>query len=85
MRHYITAIALAAAMAGCAQMAAIETVAVDKVSQANDAARDAAHLVLCRGITVGSWVRAYGTQPELAAAWRTLCGTPITELPAVPK
>lgn len=68
------------AVSGCAAQGAI----VDRVATVADTLQSDAELVLCRGITVGAWVRAYGNDPAKAAAWRVLCGTTLTETPAAP-
>lgn len=72
------ALLVALTLSGCVSTATI----ADQVSGVADNARESAELVLCRGITVGSWVRAYGDDPSKAAAWRTLCTTPINQTPS---
>lgn len=67
------------ALAGCAQTDAARTAFVDQVASVSDDARLNAELVLCRGITVGAWIRAYGQDADRAAAWKTLCTQPIVE------
>jgi hypothetical protein len=39
----------------------------------NDEARTGAEFVLCQGISVGAWRRAYGDSQDRADAWRRLC------------
>jgi len=46
---------------------------ITKVSKANDTALQGAETILCRGASVGSIMRKYGSDPQKAAAWRTLC------------
>jgi hypothetical protein len=73
-----------AALAGCSaipQYEAAKPVVIDKASQANDEALVDAMLVICRGVSVGAWQRAFGNSPERAAAWRTLCKVDITQTP----
>lgn len=60
---------------------AFKSAAVDKGVTAIDAVRDDAEFVMCRGITVGSWIRRFGTSPKQAEAWRTICGETVTEVP----
>lgn len=79
------AIALTLALlAGCAQYGAVKGGIVDQASQISDEALASSQLMLCRGITVGAWTRAYGNDAAKAAAWRTLCAQTITQLPAAP-
>lgn len=68
-------------LAGCAPVQQAEDQLVNTFAGASDQARETSELVLCRGITVGAWVRAYGSNPERAAAWRTLCSNQVKETP----
>jgi hypothetical protein len=68
-------------LAGCAQTDAIKSQAVETISGASDSALQDAELVMCRGITVGAWVRAYGSDPDKAAAWRKLCSVEVKATP----
>jgi len=63
----------AAGIAAGVMVAGCSSVAIDRVADASDAARVAAETVICRGITVGAWMRAYGDSPSRAQAWRDLC------------
>lgn len=65
-------------LAGCAYI----PTAIKEASDAQDGARDAAKFALCRGISVGSWIREYGRDVAKADAWKTLCGAPVTAVPA---
>jgi len=65
-------------LSGCAQLPAV----IAKGADANDTLRSGAEFTLCRAISIGAWVRAYGNSPEKAQAWRTICHEPIAELPA---
>ncbi len=67
-------------LAGCAQNPLQEAV-LNAGSAVSDNLRDTAETSLCRAITVGTWVRAYGSDAKRAEAWRTLCSTHTTELP----
>ena len=75
-----------AALAAIALTACIglNTVA-DKGALLSDEVREGAEFALCRGITVGAWVRAYASSPERAQAWRTLCSQTLSETPAKPR
>ena len=64
-------------LAGCAA-----TPIADQLAGPADGLRDSAEVALCRAITVGSWMRAYGNDPEKAQAWRTLCSQAATQTPA---
>lgn len=55
--------------------------AVQKGSDAYDDVRLGAEFTLCRAISVGAWVRAYGASKEKADAWKTLCRVDVMELP----
>lgn len=73
-----TALVLVVAMllAGCAEI----QFAVGKGADAEDAALASATFTICKVVSVGAWIRAYGNNAEKAAAWRTLC----TANPQVP-
>jgi uncharacterized lipoprotein YajG len=73
----LLAILALALLAGCATLTNI----VSAGAQANDAAAQAAEVTICRGISIGAWVRAYGSDPEKAKAWRELCQDQIEVLP----
>lgn len=81
MNRLLTTAALAALLSGCAAFGAIEQAAVGTAAAAADEARARAEFVLCRGITIGAWVRAYGQDAVRAQAWRTLCSTPVNQMP----
>ena len=66
---------------GCESLQLFKSAAADKGAAAVDTVRDDAEFVMCRGITVGSWIRRYGNSPKQAGAWRTLCGETLTETP----
>lgn len=69
-------------LTGCAGLDTYKATAVNAIAQANDRAAADAELVLCRGISVGAWVRLYGQDAPKAEAWRTLCLRDSTETPA---
>lgn len=76
------AILLAFALSGCAALDTYKAGAANKAAGAMDGLRVDAEWTLCRAISVGAWLRAYGTVPAKAAAWRELCAEPVTEDPA---
>lgn len=64
-------------LAGCASFQSL----IAGGAQINDAAALAAETTICRGISIGAWVRAYGSDPEKAKAWKALCEDQIEVLP----
>ncbi len=64
-------------LTGCAALSPT----VDKAADAYDQARLGAEFTMCRAISIGAWVRAYGNDAEKAQAWRTICHQQVTELP----
>lgn len=77
----IAAALLLLATSGCAYLELAQQAAAHKGAEISDSARDRAEFMLCRGITVGSWVRRYGDSADLANAWRTLCSENIKQTP----
>lgn len=65
------------ALSGCSSL----TNLVNAGAKVNDAAAESAEVTLCRGISIGAWIRSYGIDPEKAKAWRTLCDDKIGALP----
>lgn len=64
-------------LSGCSSVPSL----VQKSADTNDSLRQGAEFILCRGISVGAWIRAYGDNAIKAQAWRTICSEPVTELP----
>ena len=64
-------------LAGCSTL----TNLVNAGAKVNDAAVESAEVAICRGISIGAWMRAYGTDAKKAAAWRELCDDKIEVLP----
>jgi hypothetical protein len=72
------ALLLAAVMlTGCSTFANL----IGAGSKVNDAAAEGAEVTICRAISIGAWMRAYGSDPAKAKAWRELCSDQIGELP----
>ena len=69
-------------LSGCAQLDTAKSVVSVEGAKIADNVRDDAEFILCRGMTVGAWVRAYGASAEKAAAWRVLCATGNSQTPA---
>lgn len=65
-------------LSGCAQVAPL----VQKGADLNDSALASAEFTLCRAISIGAWIRAYGNDKAKAEAWKTICAEQVTELPA---
>jgi len=71
-------------LAGCSTTPAIHgsiDTAAEAGTKAADDSREAAEFVLCRGMSIGAWVRRYGQNKALADAWRVICGTQVQETP----
>lgn len=64
-------------LSGCSALGNL----VDAGAKANDAAAVSAEVAICRGISIGAWVRAYGSDPAKAKAWRVLCDERLEALP----
>lgn len=69
--------ALLISLTGCSTLGDL----VNAGAKVNDAAAESAEVTICRGISIGAWVRAYGSDPEKAKAWRVLCDDKIEVLP----
>lgn len=63
-------------VSGCATVDAVQGVVAERGSQANDEALQSAEFVICRGISVGAWRRAYASDPVRTRAWAELCADP---------
>ena len=64
-------------LAGCSTFSNL----VDAGAKANHAAAEGAEVVLCRGMSIGEWIRRYGNDAEMAKAWRVLCSDQIKAMP----
>lgn len=83
MKAMKTAVAiLALALAGCTGLDTLQSTVANGGAAAADEVKDTAEFALCRGITVGSWLRAYGNSADRAQAWRVLCSQAVSETPA---
>ena len=76
MKTLLAVLALST-LAGCSTLSGL----VDAGAKANDAAAVSAEVAICRGISIGAWVRAYGSDPAKAKAWRVLCDERLEALP----
>lgn len=74
MTRALVALAIAAALAGCTQLQTRAAAIADDLGALGE-------FQLCRAMTVGAWVRAYGAEPKKAEAWRTLCTSAPAQTP----
>ena len=73
---------IAALLSGCASLQGYKSQAATEAAGAMDSVRVDAEWALCKAISVGAWMRAYGGDGMRAQAWRVLCAQPATEDPA---
>ncbi len=73
----ILAVLALSLLAGCSTLTGV----VDRGAEANDTLADGAEITTCRVISIGSWTRKYGSNPERAAAWRVLCHPKVEVMP----
>jgi len=76
MKAIVTVLALSL-LAGCSTLTGL----VNKGAEVNDSAAQAAEITICRGISIGAWMRAYGIDANRAKAWKVLCDERIGSLP----
>ena len=70
-----------AALSGCSTLN-IARAAIDaQGKEVADRVLADAEFVMCRAVPVGAWVRRYGSSPDLAAAWKTICGSELLVTP----
>lgn len=84
MRKLLAVIALAmlaGCIPGCAMWNTTQGEIASKGAAAADEVRDSSEFMICRGITVGSWLRRYAQNPKQAEAWKVLCGVPVDNTP----
>ena len=77
MKHALIIIIALLTLAGCSTLGNL----VDAGAKANDAAAVAAETTICRGISIGAWVRHYGSDADKAKAWKVLCNDQIKAMP----
>jgi len=68
-------------LTGCTSFNTLQGQVAGRGAAAADEVRETAQWTLCSAISVGSWVRAYGSSKEKAEAWRTLCSTKADATP----
>ena len=79
-REFCLAISLAIGiilLTGCTQLNIVRTAIDVKGQEVADRVLADAEFVMCRGVSVGAWVRRYGRDPILAEAWKTICGSEL--------
>lgn len=64
-------------LSGCYTLSGL----VDAGAKANHAAAESAEIVLCRGMSVGEWIRRYAGDPAKAKAWKVICSDQIKAMP----
>jgi hypothetical protein len=60
-------------LSGCAALDQARLGMAEQGAATMDRAAQDATWTLCRAISVGAWLRAYGGDRDKAQAWRTLC------------
>ncbi len=84
MKPILLALVVVLSLTGCAldpRLSASRDLLVAEAAKVSDAAVDDAVFTICRAITVGSWRRKFGADPQRAAAWKALCAEPLNATP----
>lgn len=71
MRHI--SIISALFMSGCAQFQPVIDNAINQAVAVNHAQYQVAELILCRGMSIGEWMRSIGPYPEKVDGWKAIC------------
>lgn len=80
MRKLIIAVILY--INGCAQFQTAIDTAINQAASVNHAQYQVAELILCRGISIGEWMRSIGPYPEKVDGWKAICvGSGIPNAP----
>lgn len=58
---------------GCAQFQPAIDTAINQATSVNHAQYQVAELILCRGMSIGEWMRSIGSYPEKVNGWKSLC------------
>lgn len=73
-------------MQGCAQFQPAIDTAINQATSVNHAQYQVAELILCRGMSIGEWMRSIGQYPEKISGWQALCiGTSFPSPPSPTK
>lgn len=60
-------------IAGCAQFQPAIDTAINQATSVNHAQYQVAELILCRGMSIGEWMRSIGPYPEKVDGWKAIC------------
>ena len=71
-------------LSGCAQYTAFTGIVRTEAALVADKEMDAAIFLLCRGVTIGAWVRRFGESQPSADAWGVLCSSKSNTPPITP-
>lgn len=69
---------------GCASYNAVTGIVRGQGAEVADKEMDASLFLLCKGITVGAWMRRFGDSQHLADAWGVLCSNKSIAPPVTP-
>jgi hypothetical protein len=80
----ITALCLVVLLlAGCTALDSARSGIATQGAEVSDRALVDATWVICRAVSIGAWLRAFGNDRQKADAWKTLCSEPVTHTPGV--
>ena len=71
-------------LSGCASYNAATGIVRTQGAAVADKEMDAAIFLLCRGVTIGAWVRRFGENQTSAEAWGVLCASKTLTPPVTP-
>ena len=71
MRFQATILALL--ISGCAQFQPAIDTAINQATSVNHVQYQVAELILCRGMSIGEWMRSIGPYPEKVDGWKAIC------------
>lgn len=81
----LTLMCVAVALSGCATYDMYRDAVRAKIADGYDRALRLSQRIQCEDISIGAWRRKYGSNPELADAWRKLCDSAGEALPMNPE
>ena len=73
MNKFICILLMSMGLSACETVDAVRMVANEKGAEFADLALEQAEFVICRAASVGSVMRRYGSNKEVAAAYLKLC------------
>lgn len=71
-------------LSGCASYNGFAGLVQTQGADVADKQMDAAIFLICRGVTIGAWVRRFGESQTSAEAWGVLCASKTLTPPVVP-